>query len=101
MIKSRAFAGTVHDLPIEARALIAGTVTAVCGMFAGALLLGAYLFPGLHGSGRQLAELVAAAVLLAAAPVAWFRLLPRVRWLGLPAVALMPAFFVLYMGAWL
>ncbi|GAB7045716.1 hypothetical protein [Catenuloplanes indicus] len=101
MIKTRAFAGNVHELPIEARALIAGTVTALCGMLAGALLLSAYLFPGLHGSGRQLAELITAAVLLASAPVVWFRLLPRVRWLGLPAVALMPAVFVLYMGTWL
>ncbi|MDR7275392.1 hypothetical protein [Catenuloplanes atrovinosus] len=97
-MKTRVLAGTVHDLPIEARALIAGTVTALCGMLAGALLLSAYLFPGLHGPARQAAELTAALTLLAAAPIVWFRVLPRLRWLGLPAVALLPAVFALYLG---
>ncbi|GAB7036600.1 MULTISPECIES: hypothetical protein [Catenuloplanes] len=98
MIKTRAFTGDVHELPVEARALIAGTVTALCGMLAGSLLLSAYLFPGLHGSARQLGEFATAFALLAVAPVLWFRLLPRVRWLGLPAVAVLPALFALYLG---
>jgi hypothetical protein len=83
----------MREFPLALRALTAGAVTAASAMVAVILLANALGF--WLDADRVLANVLlgAAIMLVAAAGAVWFRMLPALRWLGVPVTLGLLALF--------